>query len=175
MVESLKKEKQGLHPSWVQALPAGPPEGIRHAANVAATRPRARQPFTERLPFCKQNRPVRIPSFFAKLKRKRNTIGVTLSFWPARRDSNPRSSESESAALSSCATGGYCSHKKMRAYTWLTLDKDKTPDNRLFCRSFTPSLIEIRQYSCFAHTQNLRKTVRFRVRSSFVGANFLLR
>ena len=28
-------------------------------------------------------------------------------FWPARRDSNPRSSESESAALSSCATGGY--------------------------------------------------------------------
>ena len=27
-------------------------------------------------------------------------------FWPARRDSNPRSSESESAALSSCATSG---------------------------------------------------------------------
>ncbi len=27
--------------------------------------------------------------------------------WPARRDSNPRSSESESAALSNCATGGY--------------------------------------------------------------------
>ena len=27
--------------------------------------------------------------------------------WPARRDSNPRSSESESAALSSCATSGY--------------------------------------------------------------------
>ena len=25
----------------------------------------------------------------------------------------------------------------------LTLDKDKLPDNRLFCRSFTPSLIEI--------------------------------
>ncbi len=27
--------------------------------------------------------------------------------WPARRDLNPRSSESESAALSNCATGGY--------------------------------------------------------------------
>ena len=30
-----------------------------------------------------------------------------LYFWPARRDLNPRSSESESAALSSCATSGY--------------------------------------------------------------------
>ena len=31
---------------------------------------------------------------------------VQVFVWPARRDSNPRSSESESAALSSCATGG---------------------------------------------------------------------
>ena len=30
-----------------------------------------------------------------------------LNYWPARRDSNPRSSESESAALSSCATGRF--------------------------------------------------------------------
>ena len=30
--------------------------------------------------------------------------------WPARRDSNPRSSESESAALSSCATSGIIRH-----------------------------------------------------------------
>ena len=30
----------------------------------------------------------------------------SLRLWPARRDLNPRSSESESAALSSCATGG---------------------------------------------------------------------
>ena len=35
-------------------------KGTRYAAD-AATRPRARQPFTERLPFCKQNRPVRVP------------------------------------------------------------------------------------------------------------------
>ena len=27
---------------------------------------------------------------------------------------------------------------------WLTHDKDKTPDNRLFYRPFSPSLIEIR-------------------------------
>ncbi|MBQ3817464.1 MAG: hypothetical protein II802_04275, partial [Clostridia bacterium] len=50
---------------------------------------------------------------------------------------------------------------------------DKTPENRLFYRSFTPSLIEIRQYSCFAQTRNLRKTSRFQVQSSFVGAKFL--
>ena len=31
--------------------------------------------------------------------------------WPARRDLNPRSSESESAALSNCATGGYINIK----------------------------------------------------------------
>ena len=30
----------------------------------------------------------------------------TFLIWPAGRDSNPRSSESESAALSNCATGG---------------------------------------------------------------------
>ena len=52
-------------------------------------------------------------------------------------------------------------------YYRLTLDKDKTPDNRLFCRHFTLSLIEIRQYSCFAQAQNSRKTARFQVRSSF--------
>ena len=36
------------------------------------------------------------------------TQGITgFLTWPARRDSNPRSSESESAAISSFATGGY--------------------------------------------------------------------
>ncbi len=32
---------------------------------------------------------------------------VEVLYWPARRDSNPRPSESESAAISSFATGGY--------------------------------------------------------------------
>lgn len=31
---------------------------------------------------------------------------IEQDLWPARRDSNPCSSESESAALSGCATGG---------------------------------------------------------------------
>ena len=34
-------------------------------------------------------------------------VGVPLGFWPARKDSNLRPSESESDALSSCATGRY--------------------------------------------------------------------
>ena len=43
-----------------------------------------------------------------KEKHKKSTILRPYSFyvWPARRDSNPRSSESESAALSNCATSG---------------------------------------------------------------------
>ena len=40
-------------------------------------------------------------------KKIRLHFAMHSYFWPARRDSNPRSSESESAALSSCATGGY--------------------------------------------------------------------
>ena len=36
---------------------------------------------------------------------------VQVFLWPARRDLNPRSSESESAALSNCATGGYIFHR----------------------------------------------------------------
>ena len=45
---------------------------------------------------------VRIPS---NEKESTNHKGCYSLFWPARRDSNPRSSESESAALSSCAMG----------------------------------------------------------------------
>ena len=37
------------------------------------------------------------------------TKSESCFFWPARRDSNPRPSESESAAISSFATGGYVS------------------------------------------------------------------
>ncbi len=84
----------------------GPPEGIRYGANVAPTRPRACRTFTESSASLR-DRPFRIPSFLSKPKREHHTKGVMLSLWPARRDSNPRSSESESAALSSCATGGY--------------------------------------------------------------------
>lgn len=43
----------------------------------------------------------------ANITEKSNCVLQLLFSWPARRDSNPRSSESESAALSSCATGGY--------------------------------------------------------------------
>ena len=43
-----------------------------------------------------------------KTKQKDNEARCTsLSFWPARQDSNLRSQESESCALSSCATGSY--------------------------------------------------------------------
>ena len=42
------------------------------------------------------------------LKKDRNTaVAVFLFEWSARRDLNSRSPESESVALSSCATGGY--------------------------------------------------------------------
>ena len=40
-------------------------------------------------------------------KRNDNLLPkIVVSFWPARRDSNPRPSESESAAISSFATSG---------------------------------------------------------------------
>ena len=38
---------------------------------------------------------------------KRRLLSQAPFAWPARRDSNPRPPESESDALSSCATGGY--------------------------------------------------------------------
>ena len=41
------------------------------------------------------------------LDKKIRQVETCRIFWPAQRDSNPRSSESESAALSNCATGGY--------------------------------------------------------------------
>ena len=40
------------------------------------------------------------------MKKPTGRLRLTCRFWPARRDSNPRSSESESAALSNCATDG---------------------------------------------------------------------
>ena len=46
---------------------------------------------------------------------KLNLCKAEIKKWPARRDLNPRSSESESAALSSCATGGY---KKFSILKW---------------------------------------------------------
>lgn len=51
--------------------------------------------------------PCSNPFGLVEQKNKAAFYDATLSLWPARRDSNPRSSESESAALSSCATGGY--------------------------------------------------------------------
>ena len=48
---------------YVMGVEFRPDNGSRYAAIVAATRPRACQPFTERSAFCKQNRPVRSPSF----------------------------------------------------------------------------------------------------------------
>ena len=50
---------------------------------------------------------VRRVGYTLKEKTKSPHIKRELLHWPARRDSNPRSSESESAALSNCATGGY--------------------------------------------------------------------
>lgn len=50
--------------------------------------------------------PCSNPFGLVEQKNKAAFYDATLSLWPARRDSNPRSSESESAALSSCATGG---------------------------------------------------------------------
>ena len=46
-----------------------------------------------------------IPAVRTDLVEKNTSCEVLFS-WPARRDSNPRSSESESAALSGCATSG---------------------------------------------------------------------
>ena len=46
-------------------------------------------------------------SFLLYLKKRTNPHGLVLFNWPARRDSNPWPSESESAAISSFATGGY--------------------------------------------------------------------
>ena len=40
-----------------------------------------------------------------KRKTKKHPQGVLFCFWPTRKDSNLRPSESESDALSSCATG----------------------------------------------------------------------
>ena len=51
--------------------------------------------------------PCSNPFGLVEQKNKAAFYDATLSLWPARRDSNPHSSESESAALSSCATGGY--------------------------------------------------------------------
>ncbi len=48
----------------------------------------------------------------ADLFYKKSTSCEVL-FWPAQRDLNPRSSESESAALSSCAMGS-CFKKEVR-------------------------------------------------------------
>ena len=57
------------------------------------------------------------PSLFESLclnitKKYNGTFRYRYIFWPAQRDSNPRSSESESAALSSCAMSGYLSKKQ---------------------------------------------------------------
>ncbi len=48
---------------------------------------------------------VQIPYFLKKVNLPKK-FAITLG-WPAQRDLNPRSSESESAALSNCAMGGY--------------------------------------------------------------------
>ena len=58
-----------------------------------------------------------------------------LLFWPVRRDSNPRSSESESAALSNCATDGYIKHYNIICFVFQELIKS------LLCRlelKYTP-------------------------------------
>ena len=44
--------------------------------------------------------------FWGVEKVRRNSLDITVDLWSARRDSNPRPSESESAAISSFATGG---------------------------------------------------------------------
>ena len=57
---------------------------------------------------------VRIPPANPK---KIIPASAEIFFWPARRDSNPRSSESESAALSGCATSGYIRNRRSNQYT----------------------------------------------------------
>ncbi len=62
--------------------------GTCYEANkLASTRPRARQPFTERLPFCKQNRPVQVPPILTKNKRD-TALGISF-IWCRWWDLNP--------------------------------------------------------------------------------------
>ena len=50
---------------------------------------------------------LQIPSFSLYIKIKKHRKGCFFIFWPTRRDLNPHSPESESVALSNCATDGY--------------------------------------------------------------------
>ena len=50
------------------------------------------------------------PFFSLYIKNKKHRKGCLLFFWPTRRDLNPHSPESESVALSNCATDGYKPH-----------------------------------------------------------------
>ena len=56
----------------------------------------------------------------------------------------------------------------------LTPDKDKRLIIGCFVALFRLHSLKYEKYFCFAHTQNLRKTVQFQVRSSFVGTKVLL-
>ena len=57
---------------------------------------------------CASNRLFNTKTAKKKPHRKtQNRLNHAVFHWPARRDSNPRPSESESAAISSFATGGY--------------------------------------------------------------------
>ena len=63
----LKTKKQ--RPRKSETVAFGVPERIRYAA-AAATRPRARQPFTERLPFCTAKPPFSNPPVSYETKNK---------------------------------------------------------------------------------------------------------
>ena len=70
---------------------------------------RSTGPFSQTLcSFYSQSLEVVSNPFFAQIRIKQEQYLAIppLFYWPARRDLNPRSSESESAALSSCATSG---------------------------------------------------------------------
>ena len=95
----------------------GPPRGI--LSRAAALSPRfarchvgGNAPPEHFLPLCSLL--VRIPLYYSQSK-KTTAHKVPSFFWPAQRDSNPRSSESESAALSSCAMSGNIKRRHKRA------------------------------------------------------------
>ena len=82
----------------------GPPKGIRAPHEFVC--------FANRRILCpshlRQGEPMRDGLWGSNptaTKIKHQPQGLVFCFWPAQRDSNPRSSESESAALSNCATG----------------------------------------------------------------------
>ena len=68
-------------------------------------------------------------------KQKTPQLWCLLFFWPTRRDLNPHSPESESVALSNCATDGYKPHFSYGCFFIIKYNQSESSSQIAYCSS----------------------------------------